>query len=253
MADDNGPIHRWREGRVLVISMRREAKRNAVDRLMADGLDAALNELDDDPTLWVGVLTGTDTTFCAGSDLNALGDFYTERGGAYGIIRRHRVKPLIAAVEGPAVGGGLEIVLACDLVSASTSARFGLPEVRRGIVPGSALYRGPRGFPLNLAKELLLTGELVDAARAHAVGFVNVLTESGKALEGALLLAERICANSPGAVQAALAALNRTVALHDDVGFEAQAEAFAAVDGSADQREGIEAFLAKRPPRWTVR
>ena len=118
-----------RHGRVLVVSMRREGKRNAVDRALADALDVALSGLDDDPEVWVGVLTGTTTVFSAGSDLTALGDYYTERGGEYGIIRRDRRKPLIAAVEGPALGGGMEIVLACDLVVASTTARFGLPEV----------------------------------------------------------------------------------------------------------------------------
>ena len=137
-----------RDGRVLVISMRREAKRNAVDRALADALDAAFNELEDDPELWVGVLTGTTTVFSAGSDLTSQGDYDTERGGSYGIIRRQRRKPLIAAVEGPALGGGMEIVLACDLVVASSTARFGLPEVRRGLVPTCAgLVPRPPGAP----------------------------------------------------------------------------------------------------------
>ena len=160
--------------------MQREAKRNAVDRQLADELDGALNLLDDDPELWVGVLTGTASVFSAGSDMTAAGDNVTERGGEYGIIRRVRRKPLIAAVEGPALGGGLEIVLACDLVVAATTATFGLPEVARGLVATSgALFRAARTLPVNLAREMLLTGQPIDAARAHAAGLVNRLAEPG--------------------------------------------------------------------------
>ena len=131
--------------------MERGNKRNAVDRVLADELDDALNELEDDPELWVGILTGTSDVFSAGSDLTALGDYVTARGGEYGVIRRERRKPLIAAVEGAALGGGLEIVLACDLVVASETARFGLPEVRIGWsrrAPVSSVDRGP--FPSTL-------------------------------------------------------------------------------------------------------
>ena len=117
--------------RIAIISMRREAKRNAVDRHLADALDAAFNRLEDDPELWVGILTGTPLVFSAGSDLGARGDNKTERGGEYGIIRRKRRKPLIAAVEGYALGGGFEMVLACDLVVAGRDVTFGLPEVAR--------------------------------------------------------------------------------------------------------------------------
>jgi enoyl-CoA hydratase/carnithine racemase len=181
-----------RRGRVLLIAMQRERKRNAVDRQLADELDAALNVLDDDPELWAGVLTGTPNVFSAGSDLIAAGDNVTERGGEYGIIRRVRRKPLIAAVEGPALGGGLEIVFACDLVVASTAAELGLPEVARGLVATSgALFRAARLLPVNLAKELLLTGERMSAERAHAAGLVNRLAEPGQAVEVALALPSR--------------------------------------------------------------
>jgi enoyl-CoA hydratase/carnithine racemase len=234
--------------------MQREAKRNAVDRALADAIDAALNELDDDPDLWAGVLTGTTSVFSAGSDLTAGGDYVTERGGEYGIIRRRRRKPLIAAVEGPALGGGLEIVLACDLVVASRSARFGLPEVAIGVVPTcAALFRAPRAFPLNLARELILTGAPIDAPRAHAAGFVNVLTDPGGALDGALELAERICSNAPISVQASLAAVNDVLAENDESGWKATAEALRALQGTDDAREGVSAFLEKRRPVWTGR
>jgi enoyl-CoA hydratase/carnithine racemase len=137
---------------------------HAVDRELADALDEALNTLDDEDELSVGVLTGTSTVFSAGSDPTSGGDYVTERGGEYGIIRRQRRKPLIAAVGGRALGGGLEIVLSCDLVVASTSARFGLSEVRIGLIPTcGALFRSPNALPLNLARELILTGEPIDA------------------------------------------------------------------------------------------
>ncbi len=243
-----------RDGRVLVISMQRETKRNAVDRALADDIDAALNALDDDPELWVGILTGTKTVFSAGSDLKSGGDYHTERGGAYGIISRRRRKPLIAAVEGVALGGGLEIVLACDLVVAAQNARFGLPEVTIGVIPACAgLFRTHRALPVNLARELILTGVPISAERAYAAGFVNVVTEPGAAVEAALDLASRIVANAPLAVQASLAAVNDQLADGDERGWRATTEAMAVLQGTADQREGVQAFFDRRPPEWTGR
>lgn len=243
-----------RRGRVLVVSMRREAKRNAVDRAMADALDEALNELDDDDEVWSGVLTGTNSVFSAGSDFTADGDYVTERGGEYGIIRRRRRKPLIAAVEGPALGGGLEIVLACDMVVASTTARFGLPEVAVGLVPTcAALFRAPHAFPVNLARELVLTGDPISSERAYQAGFVNVLADGGQAVDRAVELAERVCANAPVSVRASLAAINDRTADGDERGWELTREAIEAIQGSEDSREGVRAFLEKRPPKWQGR
>ena len=243
-----------RTGRLLVVRMCREAKRNAVNRQLADELDAAFNLLEDDDGLWAGVLTGTGSVFCAGSDLTAGGDYLTERGGEYGLIRRRRRKPLIAAVEGPALGGGMEIVLACDLVVASRAARFGLPEVSRGVVAScGALFRAPHALPANLARELLLTGEPIDADRAREAGLVNVVTEPGGAVPAAVALGERICANAPVAVQASLVAVNRWLAAAEEFGWQVTADAVAAIGASEDYREGIAAFLEKRPPRWTGR
>jgi enoyl-CoA hydratase len=243
-----------RTGRLLVVRMCREAKRNAVNRQLADELDAAFNLLEDDDGLWAGVLTGTGSVFCAGSDLTAGGDYVTERGGEYGLIRRRRRKPLIAAVEGPALGGGLELVLACDLVVASRTARFGLPEVSRGVVAScGALFRAPHALPANLARELLLTGEPIDADRAREAGLVNVVTEPGGAVPAAVALGERICANAPVAVQASLVAVNRWLAAAEEFGWQVTADAVAAIGASEDYREGIAAFLEKRPPRWTGR
>ena len=253
--DDSGQrVARRRHGRVLVISMERARKRNAIDRAMADALDDALNELDDDHDLWAGVLTGGTDFFSAGSDLTAGGDYSTGRGGEYGIIRRRRRKPLIAAVEGPALGGGLEVVLACDLVVASSTARFGLPEVTIGVVPTCAgLFRGPRALPLNVARQLILTGRPIEAARAYEVGFVNVLAPPGRAMEEALALAHQLCANAPVSVQSCLQAVNDIVAADDELGWEQTGRALHAAAGSADAREGVAAFLEKRPPIWTGR
>ena len=243
-----------REGHVLLITMQRPAKRNAIDRAMADALDTALNELDDDPEVWTGVLTGTGDVFSAGSDLTAGGDYVTSRGGEYGIIRRRRRKPLIAAIEGPALGGGLEIVLACDLVVAARTARFGLPEVTIGVVPTCAgLFRGPRALPLNMARQLILTGRPIDAPRAYEVGFVNVLTDPGLAVEEAMGLAQEICTNAPVSVQSCLAAVNEIVATDDGFGWDQTGAALRAASHSADAREGVAAFLEKRPPEWTGR
>jgi enoyl-CoA hydratase/carnithine racemase len=241
-----------RDGRVLVIRMDREHKRNAVDRQLADELDAAFNLLDDDPELWAGVLTGSPKVFSAGSDLTAGGDYMTVRGGEYGLIRRSRRTPLVAAVEGPALGGGLELVLACDLVVAGRTAVFGLPEVKRGLVPSCAgLFRAPRALPVNLARELALVGEPFDVARAQAAGLVNQVTEPGDALAAAVAMAQRICANAPVAVQASLRAIDAWLTGSDEAGWRATDEAVATVKASDDRREGIAAFLEKRPPTWT--
>lgn len=232
--------------------MERASKRNAIDREMANQLDAAFNQLDDDEELWAGVLTGTPEVFSAGSDLTAGGDYVTSRGGEYGLIRRQRRKPLIAAVEGPALGGGLELVLACDAVVASTTARFGLPEVRIGVVPTCAgLFRGPRSLPPNVARQLILTGRPLDATRAYELGLANVITEPGQAMDEALALATEICTNSPVAVQACLAAVNAVLAEGDQIGWRETERALGTVAASDDAREGVAAFLERRPPRWS--
>jgi enoyl-CoA hydratase len=239
------------EGRMLVVTMQREAKRNAVDRALADALDAAFNRLEDDDALWAGVLTGTDRFFSAGSDLTAGGDYVTERGGEYGLVRRRRYKPLIAAVEGPALGGGLELVLACDLVVAGRTATFGLPEVSIGLVARcGGLFRAPRAFPLNVARQLVLTGDPLSAEDAFRLGFVNVLTGPGEAAAGARALGRRICANGPVAVRASMAALEEVTTVDDAAGWEATTIATQQAEASADAEEGVRAFLQRRSPVW---
>ena len=156
---DGRLIKTERVGRTLVITMLREDKRNAINQAMTNSLDAVLNELEDDPELWVGVLSGGSRVFCAGTDIKSGSGKPSTRGGEYGIIRRHRSKPLIDSVEGFAFGGGFEIALACDMIVASQTASFGFPEVKRGLIATSgALFRAPRTLPLNIAREMLLTG-----------------------------------------------------------------------------------------------
>ncbi len=251
MPSDQPTVHSERRDRVLVVRIDREAKRNAIDRATASGIDEALNLLEDDDQLWAGVITGTTAVFSAGSDLRDGTGGPTERGGEYGVIRRRRSKPLIAAVEGPAFGGGFEIALACDLVVASSTARFALPESRRGVIASSgALFRAMRALPLNVAKELLITGAVLDAERGYQLGFVNRVTAPGEALAGALELADDICASSPVSVSISLSALANQ---HDDAdaaGWAVTAEAVERVKASDDLREGVSAFFEKRPPRW---
>jgi enoyl-CoA hydratase len=240
--------------RVLVVRIDRESKRNAINAEVTAGIDAALDRLDDDAGLWVGVLAGTAAVFSAGTDLRDGPGEPTERGGEYGLVRRRRAKPLVAAVEGVAFGGGFELALACDLVVASTTARFALPETRRGLVATSgALFRVTRALPLHVAKELLIAGAELSAERAHSLGLVNRVTEPGHALEGALALAAEICASSPVAVRATLRALAAQTDEQDVRGWAATLAAVETVAGSADLEEGVAAFLARRPPRWQGR
>jgi enoyl-CoA hydratase/carnithine racemase len=252
--DDEAPevVLTERRGHVLIISMNRPAKRNAVDPAMSGQLSAAFDLLDDDPDLWAGVLTGTPEMFSAGNDLVAGSGSPSVRGGPYGLITRERNTPLIAAVEGFALGGGFELVLACDLVVAGASARFALPEVTRGVLPlYGGLFRTTRVLPLNIARELALTGEPLDAARAQRLGLVNHVTTDGQALVGALALAERICANAPTAVRHALAVINAVAATDDPMGWAQTSAAKQSVWASDDMQEGLRAFRERRSPRWS--
>jgi len=240
--------------RILIVTLDREAKRNAIDGAVTLGIDAALNRFEDDPQLALAIITGGPSMFSAGTDLKVTAGPPTERGGEYGIIRRRHSKPVIAAVEGFALGGGMEVVLACDMVVATRTARFGLPEVQRSLVPTcGGMFRAQRVLPLNIAKEILLTGDPLSAERAYSLGLVNVLTEPGATLEAALKLAERIVANGPVALREILAAIADLVAPEDVRAWELTERATAVIWSSADAVEGRDAFFEKRPPVWRGR
>ncbi|WP_018505544.1 crotonase/enoyl-CoA hydratase family protein [Parafrankia discariae] len=242
-------------GRVLVLTMNRPAARNAMSLSLATAIAAALEQLDARDDLSIGVITGANKTFCAGMDLKgfARGERPIVPGrGFAGLVRQPPRKPLIAAVEGYALAGGFEIVLSCDLIVAARDAKFGLPEVKRGLAAAAGgLLRLQRRIPYHLAMELVLTGRMWPATEAADVHLVNRLTEPGAALEVALELAEEIAANAPLALAASKQVLARSVDWPLEEAFDRQEEFVAVVRTSADAKEGAVAFAEKRPPRWT--
>ena len=248
-----------KRGAVGVITINRPEAKNAVNGDVAEGIEAAIDQLEDDDSVFVGIITGAGDVFCAGADLKAInsGDaarLNTERGGFGGITNRERVKPIIAAVDGPALAGGCEIVLACDLVVASTNARFGVPEVKRSLVAAAGgLFRLGRKLPRNIAMELIVTGDPISAERAHGFGLVNELVGPGEALAAAEALAQRICANAPVAVRESRKVALAATDADDSIGWKMSMEAMGVAMSSADFSEGLTAFIEKRDPQWTGR
>jgi enoyl-CoA hydratase len=254
MADE---LAKERRGHVLVLTLNRPDARNAVNLALAEAMAAALDELDADDELRVGVLTGAGKGFSAGMDLKAFAagerPHVPERGFA-GITRRAAEKPLIAAIEGFAVAGGLEIALSCDLIVSSRDARLGIAEVKRGLVAAAgALIRLPKRIPYHAAMELALTGDFIDGARAYELGLVNRAVEPGSALDVALELAETIAQNAPLALAGSKQILSRAQDWSEAEAWERQDAIAEPVLGSEDAREGAVAFAEKRPPEWKGR
>lgn len=246
-----------RDGAVLVITLNRPQAKNAVNRALAEGLAAALDELDGEDAVKVGVLTGAGGAFSAGMDLKAFlqGEFPTVKGRGFGgITEKPPVKPLVAAVEGVALAGGLEIVLSCDLVVAANNARFGIPETKVGLLAGAGgLIRLPQRIPVNIAMECALTGDFFSAADARAWGLVNRLTEPGEALAAARELAAQVAANGPLGVVASKRIIREAAYWPAEELWSRQAEAMGPVFGSEDAKEGAAAFAEKRKPVWQGR
>jgi enoyl-CoA hydratase len=240
---------------VLVITLNRPKQRNAMNGAMGRALAAAVDGLDADPELTVGVLTGAGGTFCAGMDLVAFleGDLPEVPGrGLGGLTRQPPRKPLIAAVEGYALAGGLELALACDLMVAGDTARFGLPETTRGLMAGAGgLVRLPQRIPRGIALEYALTGAMFSAPEALGWGLLNRMTPAGGALDAALELAGKIAANGPLAVQLTKMVVEKAPTWPADELWDRQAAVMDQVLNSEDAKEGAKAFAEKRPPNWT--
>ncbi|GAA4554398.1 crotonase/enoyl-CoA hydratase family protein [Pseudonocardia xishanensis] len=247
------------EANVLVVTIDRPEARNAIDGSVAAGIEEAIDRLEGSDELRAAVLTGAPPVFSAGADLKVVeqgrgSELSTPRGGFAGLTRRNRSKPVLAAVDGPALAGGAEVVLACDMVVASTAARFGLPEVKRCLVAaGGGLYNLPRRLPLNVAMEIALTGDPISAERAERLGLVNRLVEPGRALAEAVDLAGRIAINAPAAVRETRRVLLESLLVEEGAGQELADEALKTMFATDDFTEGVRAFIEKREPVWTGR
>lgn len=251
-------------GQVAVITLNRPEARNAINGDVAAGLEAAVDQMEADPNVWVGLLRAntqgqTKPVFCAGADLKAINSgqgasLNTERGGFGGFVYRERVKPIIAAVDGLATAGGCELVLACDMVVATTQSSFGLAEVKRNLVAGAGgLFRLPQAIGRNVAMEMILTGEPLSAERAHQLGLVNRLVAPGKAVDEAMALAMQITSAAPLAVWNSRKVVLAS-AYEDEATLRKMTDsAFATVMHSEDLSEGLTAFIEKRQPKWKGR
>lgn len=250
-------------GGTALITLNRPAARNAVNEDLAAALEAAIDRLESEEGVWVGVLAAntagqSSPVFCAGADLKALNsgkaNLGTSRGGFAGFVYRERNKPIIAAVDGLATAGGCEIVLACDLVVASSRSAFGLAEVKRNLVAGAGgLFRLPRAIGRAAAMEIILTGEPLSVDRARELGMVNRVVEPDEVLEEAFALAELISRSAPMAVAESRRIVLASAYEDDDTLIQMSNKALGRLMGSEDLKEGLQAFIEKRPPHWKGR
>ncbi len=251
---DSPAVLTERRDNVLVITLNRPEVRNAVNAALASGLAAAMDELDSDPGLTVGIVTGTGGYFCAGMDLGAFAQGespWIDGRGFAGITQQASKKPLIAAIEGFAVAGGLEIALSCDLIVAATGAKMGIPEAKRSLVAAAGgLLRLPRRMPYHVVMELALTGDPLPAERFQEFGVVNRIAEKGAALDTALELAAAIAANGPLAIMASKEIIENQVDWSLEEMWDKQAAIGGPVFASEDATEGAIAFKEKRAPVW---
>ena len=245
-------------GAIAHIVLSRPAKRNAITPEMAVALEAAVDRLETDSRLRVGVLSADGTAFCAGADLSYVARGHgsalaTPKGGFAGFVRYPRRKPVIAAVHGHAVGGGFEIMLACDLVVAEHTARFALPEVTRGVIAGSGLLRLASSIPHARSLDIILTGRTLTATEATELGLISRLVGPRQAVPAAISLAATIAANAPDAVQESLRLAKAAAAGPSAETWELAAEISRRLRTSADALEGASAFLDRRDAKWTHR
>lgn len=238
---------------VLIVTINRPEAKNAMTKAAAEGIAAAMDRLDSEDDLRVGILTGAGGTFCSGMDLKGFlrGETPSVEGRGFGgVVQAPPAKPLIAAVEGYALAGGLELMIACDLVVANSGAKFGIPEAKRGLVAAAGgVMMLPDQIPERIAMELALTGDFIDAKRAYELGLINTVTD-GSALEGAKELAARIAANGPLAVRVSKQVMKESRGWAMEDRYKKQAQLIAPVFVSEDAREGAAAFAEKRAPNW---